>query len=60
MPRTPINLLFTLLVSAFWLLPADFAAAHHVLGRPAYSLNEDSNTPPAMQAEIQIGDYLVT
>lgn len=39
---------------------ADFAAAHHVLGRPAYSLNEDSNTPPDAQAEIQVGDYLVT
>ena len=42
-------------------LPAfDFAAAHHVLGRPAYSLSEDSNTPPAMQAEVRIGDYFVT
>ena len=36
------------------------ASAHHVLGRPAYSLNEDSNTPPAMQIEAQIGDYFVT
>ncbi len=34
--------------------------AHHVLGRPAYSLNEDSNTPPSMQVETQIGDYHVT
>ncbi len=34
--------------------------AHHVLGRPAYSLNEDSNTPPSMQVETQIGDYYVT
>ncbi|MFQ5775011.1 MAG: hypothetical protein ACE5GS_10880 [Kiloniellaceae bacterium] len=31
-----------------------------MLGRPAYSLNEDSNTPPSMQAETQIGDYFVT
>ncbi len=38
----------------------NFAAAHHVLGRPAYSLNEDSNTPPSMQAEVQVGDYIVT
>lgn len=60
MPRTPIDLLFALLVMTFWLLPVDPAVAHHVLGRPAYSLNEDSNTPPAMQAEVQIGDYLVT
>jgi len=34
--------------------------AHHVLGRPAYSLNEDSNTPPSMQVETQIGKYFVT
>lgn len=34
--------------------------AHHVLGRPAYSLSEDSNTPPSMQVETQIGDYFVT
>jgi hypothetical protein len=60
MPKTRIDLLLALLVLAFWLPAADFAAAHHVLGRPAYSLNEDSNTPPAMQAEVQIGDYLVT
>ena len=36
------------------------ASAHHVLGRPSYSLNEDSNTPPSMQAEMEIGDYFVT
>ena len=36
------------------------AVAHHVLGRPAYSLNEDSNTPPSMQVETQIGKYFVT
>ncbi|MCP4699685.1 MAG: hypothetical protein GY862_22970 [Gammaproteobacteria bacterium] len=34
--------------------------AHHVLGRPAYNLNEDSNTPPSMEVETQIGDYYVT
>jgi len=34
--------------------------AHHVLGRPAYSLGEDSNTPPSMQIETQIGEYYVT
>lgn len=36
------------------------SVAHHVLGRPAYSLNEDSNTPPSMQVETQIGDYFIT
>ncbi len=35
------------------------ARAHHVLGRPAYSLNEDSNTPPAIQVETQVGDYAI-
>ena len=34
--------------------------AHHVLGRPAYSLNEDSNTPPSMQVETQVGNYFIT
>lgn len=34
--------------------------AHHVLGRPSYSLDEDSNTPPSMQLESQIGRYFVT
>lgn len=59
MPKTLINLLSALLTVVFWLSPTDFATAHHVLGRPAYGLNEDSNTPPDMQAEIQVGDYLV-
>ncbi len=36
------------------------ALAHHVLGRPAYSLNEDSNTPPAMTVETQMGDYFIS
>ncbi len=36
------------------------AQAHHVLGRPSYSLNEDSNTPPSIQVETQIGDFFVT
>lgn len=36
------------------------AIAHHVLGRPSYSLGADSNTPPSMQVETQIGEYYVT
>jgi len=36
------------------------AQAHHVLGRPSYSLGEDSNTPPSLQVETQIGDFYVT
>jgi hypothetical protein len=35
------------------------AQAHHVLGRPSYSLSSDSNTPPSAQVETQIGDYYV-
>lgn len=42
------------------LLISQQALSHHVLGRPAYSLNEDSNTPPSMQVETQIGDYYLT
>ena len=58
--RGPISFILALLTAALWLLPLDFAAAHHVLGRPAYSLSEDSNTPPSLQAELQIGDFFVT
>ncbi len=36
------------------------AFAHHVLGRPSYSLSADSNTPPSMQVETQIGEFYVT
>jgi hypothetical protein len=54
------RVLLALLTVTFWLLSAEFAAAHHVLGRPAFSLNEDSNTPPSMQAEVQIGEFFVT
>ena len=39
---------------------AQIAHAHHVLGRPSYSLSADSNTPPSMQVETQIGEYYVT
>ena len=65
MPKISINLSpravrVALLTMILWLPAFEFAAAHHVLGRPAYSLSEDSNTPPAMQAEVRIGDYFVT
>jgi hypothetical protein len=49
-----------ILVFCLLLVTASSALAHHVLGRPAYSLNEDSNTPPAMQIETQLGDYFIT
>ncbi len=43
-----------------WLAAGNDAAAHHVLGRPAYALNEDSNTPSALQGDAHIGKYTVT
>ncbi len=46
--------------AAIWMATVDTAQAHHVLGRPAYSLSEDSNTPSSQQAEVQIGDYAAT
>lgn len=48
------------MITVFALCCSQLVLAHHVLGRPAYSLNEDSNTPPSMQVETQIGNYFVT
>ena len=42
------------------LIIPELLIAHHVLGRPSYSLNESSNTPPSMQVETRIGKYYVT
>lgn len=50
----------SILVAILLLSSVDFAAAHHVLGRPASSLSEDSNTPPGLQIETRVGDFLVT
>lgn len=49
-----------LILMLLLLLAMPVSQAHHVLGRPSYSLSEDSNTPPSMQVETQIGDYYVT
>jgi len=53
-----------LLISAILLISSGIGcipvSAHHVLGRPSYSLNEDSTTPPSMQVETQMGDYFLT
>ncbi len=58
---SPLRLRGALVVLAcLWLGSAIPAHAHHVLGRPSYSLNEDSNTPPSMAVETQIGDFFVT
>ena len=52
------------LISAILLITSGIGcatvSAHHVLGRPSYSLNEDSTTPPSMQVETQMGDYFLT
>jgi len=60
MTGTLLKISCATLVTVLSLLAVDIAGAHHVLGRPSYSLNEDSNTPSAMQAEVQIGDFIVT
>lgn len=41
----------------FCLLLTMQSFAHHIIGRPSYSLNEDSNTPPSKQIELYVGDY---
>jgi len=56
---------YSLLVAAvvslvLCVLPAKSARAHHILGRPAYNLGEDSNTPSSLQAESRIGNFDVT
>lgn len=48
------------LLTGLTLLVSFGAGAHHVLGRPAYQLNEDSNTPPSIQGEAQVGDFSTT
>ncbi len=47
-------------LSGTWEALLKVVSVHPVAGRPAYSLNEDSNTPPSMQVETRIGDYFVT
>jgi hypothetical protein len=42
------------------IVAADIAQAHHILGRPADSLDAASNTPPDSHVEAEIGDYVVT
>lgn len=50
---------FTLCCLILIFSAAELAVAHHILGRPASGLSEDSNTPPTIQEELRIGDYLV-
>ncbi len=50
-------MLFAVMAALLVMQPA---SAHHILGRPSYSLNEDSNTPSSMQGEVMIGKYSVT
>jgi len=58
MRHTYTRIFMFLLCALVWGGPA--AYAHHVIGRPAYNWNEDSNTPPSMQVDIQMGDYFIT
>ncbi len=53
---------YLFLVAALWgiLFLSPVASAHHEIGRPSYSLSGDSTTPPSIQAELLIGDYMVT
>lgn len=53
-----VRLRYMLLTVVTFLLPTA-SLAHHVLGRPAYSLDEESNTPPSMQVETQLGRYYI-
>ena len=55
--KNPVMKLLVLLVASTLL--AMNAYGHQVLGRPAYNLNEDSNTPPSMEVETQVGDYSI-
>jgi len=58
MRHTYTRIFILLLCTLVWGAPT--AYAHHVIGRPAYNWNEDSNTPPSMQVDIQMGDYFIT
>ncbi len=61
MPKSAISTITAVaLGSVLWLVMVQATAAHHILGRPAYGLNEDSNTPSSIQGEEVIGDYLIT
>lgn len=53
---------YLLLALALYLVSCPFSLsyAHHILGRPSYSLGEDSNTPPSMQVETQVGQFYIT
>ena len=54
--RKRLQLVNTTLI-CFLLIWCGSTYAHHVLGRPAYSLNEDSNTPPGAHIEAKSGNY---
>ena len=52
--------LHILLAALFLVWAQNPAFAHHILGRPAYSYNGDSSTPPSISLEVQIGHFNVT
>ncbi len=61
MPKAMITTIAAVaLGSVLWLVMVQATAAHHILGRPAYGLNEDSNTPSSIQGEALVDDYIIT
>jgi len=60
MTGSSVKLCIVAIVAMLSLLAADSAGTHHVLGRPAYSLNEDPNAPPAVRGETETGGFIVT
>ena len=54
-----MNIKHIILISILLIITSN-ALSHHVLGRPSYSLGEDSNTPPSLQVETQLGDFYIT
>ena len=54
-----MNIKHLILISILLIVTSN-AFSHHVLGRPSYSLGADSNTPPSMQVETQLGDFYIT
>jgi len=57
---SPCRFIWDLIIAFTLLVVCHSAQAHHVLGRPSYSLSGDSNTPPSAQVETRIGNYYVT
>ena len=53
------SLFIMFIVLTIWLFYTNDAVAHHILGRPSYELNENSNTPPTLQGETKMGGFYI-